>query len=228
MTDSRSNKLQLVFSDEFNTAGRDFGAGKDPYWEAVDHYNPTTGDLENYVASAVTTKDGNLQITATHQISDQHPYTSGMLTSWNKFCFTGGAVEVSVKLPGDPANNGYWPAVWMMGNLARAGYMQSTQEVWPWSYDACDGNSAQWQKFSQCNVTNSSWGMKPHGGRGAPEFDILETNTCPTTNPAPGGDLLRCPNDTMASGPNKAGPRLFNTIHFTPVRGMTDMSRGLC
>ena len=36
---------QLVFSDEFNTDGRTFYPGDDPYWEAVDlHYWPT-GDL---------------------------------------------------------------------------------------------------------------------------------------------------------------------------------------
>ena len=34
-----SKELQLVFSDEFNTDGRSFYPGDDPYWEAVDlHY----------------------------------------------------------------------------------------------------------------------------------------------------------------------------------------------
>ena len=32
-------EMELVFSDEFNTDGRTFYAGDDPYWEAVDlHY----------------------------------------------------------------------------------------------------------------------------------------------------------------------------------------------
>jgi len=32
-------EMQLVFSDEFNTDGRTFYPGDDPYWEAVDlHY----------------------------------------------------------------------------------------------------------------------------------------------------------------------------------------------
>jgi beta-glucanase (GH16 family) len=32
-------EYQLVFSDEFNTDGRQFYADMDPYWEAVDlHY----------------------------------------------------------------------------------------------------------------------------------------------------------------------------------------------
>lgn len=31
--------MRLVFSDEFNTDGRTFYPGEDPYWEAVDlHY----------------------------------------------------------------------------------------------------------------------------------------------------------------------------------------------
>jgi beta-glucan synthesis-associated protein KRE6 len=34
-----SQEFQLVFSDEFNTDGRSFYPGDDPYWEAVDmHY----------------------------------------------------------------------------------------------------------------------------------------------------------------------------------------------
>jgi hypothetical protein len=33
-----SQKLQLVFSDEFNTDGRSFYPGDDPYWEAVNLY----------------------------------------------------------------------------------------------------------------------------------------------------------------------------------------------
>jgi beta-glucanase (GH16 family) len=33
------SELQLVFSDEFNTEGRTFYPGDDPFWEAVDlHY----------------------------------------------------------------------------------------------------------------------------------------------------------------------------------------------
>ena len=36
---SDGSELQLVFSDEFNTDGRTFYPGDDPYWEAVDlHY----------------------------------------------------------------------------------------------------------------------------------------------------------------------------------------------
>lgn len=33
-----TTEMQLVFSDEFNTEGRSFYPGDDPYWEAVDLY----------------------------------------------------------------------------------------------------------------------------------------------------------------------------------------------
>lgn len=35
---------------------------------------------------------------------------SAMIQGWNKFCFTGGIVEVKAKLPGDPKIGGLWPA----------------------------------------------------------------------------------------------------------------------
>lgn len=66
-------------------------------------------------------------------------YRSGMLQSWNKFCFTGGYIEVSLSLPG--RNNeaqGYWPGAWTMGNLGRPGYGASTDGTWPYSYASCD------------------------------------------------------------------------------------------
>ena len=215
VTDNKwGDTFQLVFSDEFNTAGRSFEAGADPYWTAIDHYNPTTSDLESYTHDAVTTQGGNMVITATHEVTaDQHAYKSGMVTSWNQFCFTGGLIEVKMKLPGDSQHPGLWPASWMMGNLARAGYVMSTDRVWPWSFKDCDPSLAQFQKFDACNETVEV-GMR---GRGGPEFDIMEANTCPTEGKGQGvSDLMRCPNDTKSDGPFKAGGRLFSTMHFTP------------
>lgn len=45
----------LVFSDEFNTDGRTFWPGDDPYWEAVDLQYWPTGDLEWYDPQVRTT-----------------------------------------------------------------------------------------------------------------------------------------------------------------------------
>jgi hypothetical protein len=41
---------------------------------------------------------------------DKKYIQSAMVQSWNKFCFTGGIVEFSAKLPGSPRIGGLWPA----------------------------------------------------------------------------------------------------------------------
>lgn len=118
---------QLIFSDEFNRDGRTFYPGDDPYWEAVDLQYWQTNNLEWYDPAAITTKDGSLEITLTKQNVHELEYQGGMMSTWNKFCFTGGVVEASLVLPG--ANNiaGLWPAFWLMGNLGRAGFGASLE-----------------------------------------------------------------------------------------------------
>jgi hypothetical protein len=65
-------------------------------------------------------------------------FKSGMVNSWDKFCFTGGIVEISAVMPGSPTTAGLWPAMWLLGNLGRATYEASTNKIWPWSFDECD------------------------------------------------------------------------------------------
>jgi hypothetical protein len=122
-----SQTLQLVFSDEFNTDGRTFYPGDDPYWEAVDLHYWQTGDLEWYEPSAITTNNGALEITLSEKPTHNLNYSGGMMTTWNKFCFTGGIFEANVSLPGANDVFGLWPAVWAMGNLGRAGYGASLE-----------------------------------------------------------------------------------------------------
>lgn len=47
--------------------------------------------LEWYDPSAITTADGKLVITMTEVENHDLNFMSGMLQSWNKFCFTTGA-----------------------------------------------------------------------------------------------------------------------------------------
>lgn len=72
-----------MFSDEFNTPGRTFYPGDDPYWEAVDFWYGATADQEWYDPSQVITKDGYLSITmdAVADVTTNHmlPYKSGMI-----------------------------------------------------------------------------------------------------------------------------------------------------
>lgn len=117
-----------------------------------------------------------------------------MITTWNKFCFTTGIIEVSVSLPGDAETPGFWPAVWTLGNLGRAGYGATTDGMWPYTYAACDvgtfpnqtdasGNPAAaaglsylpGQRLSACSCDGSDHpGPDVGTGRGVPEIDVFE------------------------------------------------------
>ncbi|KAI0720307.1 beta-glucan synthesis-associated protein-domain-containing protein [Cerioporus squamosus] len=122
--------LELVFSDEFNVDGRTFYPGDDPYWEAVDLHYWETNNLEWYDPAAITTEGGDLVITLSQKETHNLHYQGGMMSTWNKFCFTGGYIETNVSLPGVSNILGLWPA-----------YLDNGQPGpcrWPYTYDTCD------------------------------------------------------------------------------------------
>ncbi|KAH7930678.1 glycoside hydrolase family 16 protein [Leucogyrophana mollusca] len=194
--------MELVFSDEFNTPGRTFWPGDDPYWEAVNLHYWQTNNLEWYDPEAITTQDGSLVITLSQKETHNLNYQGGK----NKFCFTGGYVEASVVLPGVNNVVGLWPAIWALGNLGRAGYGASLEGMWPYTYDACDvgtvanqtvngqpiaatengdaGNGGilsflPGQRLSRCTCKGESHPGPIHSdgtyvGRAAPEIDMFE------------------------------------------------------
>ncbi|GJE88368.1 glycoside hydrolase family 16 protein [Phanerochaete sordida] len=201
-TGTDGKTYNLVFSDEFNQAGRTFWPGDDPYWEAVNLNYWPTGDLEWYDPQALVTEDGKLVITMDETPIANLSFRSGMLQSWNKLCFTTGYIEVNMSMPGTPLAPGLWPGVWTMGNLGRAGYGATTEGMWPYSYDTCDvgtfpnqtnhdgtpvaartggtnGGELSFlpgQRVSACTCPGSDHpGPDVSVGRGVPEIDILET-----------------------------------------------------
>lgn len=95
-TSAAGTKYNLVFSDEFNQDGRTFWPGDDPFWEAQNLWYGATGDLEWYTPEAVNTTDGALQITMTDIPAHNLNFQSGMVQSWNKFCFQGGYMCVQL------------------------------------------------------------------------------------------------------------------------------------
>ncbi|KAK9814320.1 hypothetical protein WJX72_004030 [[Myrmecia] bisecta] len=243
------SKLQLVFSDEFNKAGRNFGSGQDSRWLAMDMYYAATNDKEVYKPDQVTTKAGTAVLTlekAPAPVSARtqdpwgaitpvaQPYISGMLQGWNKFCFTGGYVEASIKLPGDAYKTGFWPAFWMMGNLGRAGLLNTTGGLWPYSYDKCEGSGPSGfdklpgQLINACpdpagfNRT-AAWGFNQGQGRGSPEIDIMELmvnaasvssvpapTSAPTIQPAAG---LR----SQPAAPSASRASIGQTVQMGPI-----------
>lgn len=145
--------------------------------------------LHYYHADMVRTTNGVLNITTEYRpttfksAEDDNffveiktrtkPFSSGLVQSWNKFCFTGGIVEIRARLPGNPRVGGLWPAMWLLGALARATYVASTDWIWPWSYDKCDRTRQYTQEINGCEPA-PHYGLTPNMGRGAPEIDILE------------------------------------------------------
>jgi beta-glucanase (GH16 family) len=187
LTTGDERDYKLVFSDEFETDGRSFADGEDPRWTAIDKNDYTNDALHFYRSENARTKDGKLTIKTNLKDNEYKAFNektrkfytdtkhvqSAMLQGWNKFCITGGVVEFSAKLPGSSTVGGYWPAFWLLGNLARATYVGSSDWVWPFSYDKCDRKKMKQQEINACRKVGH-YGLEPGVGRGAPEIDILE------------------------------------------------------
>ncbi|EAU88719.1 beta-glucan synthesis-associated protein KRE6 [Coprinopsis cinerea okayama7 len=155
-----TEEFVLVFSDEFNQEGRTFYPGDDPYWEAVDLHYWGTNDLEWYDPQQATTRNGHLEIrideVADNSTNHNMQFRSGMIQTWNKFCFTGGLIEAMVRLPGFSDVAGLWPAVWTMGNLGRAGYGATNDGMWPYTYDSCDVGTLPNQTYPGTNLPEAA------------------------------------------------------------------------
>ncbi|KAK6204759.1 glucan synthase subunit [Scheffersomyces amazonensis] len=175
----------LVFSDEFNVIGRTFYSGDDQFFTAPDLHYDATKDLEWYSPDAVTTDNGTLVLRMDAYQNHNLFYRSGMVQSWNQFCFTQGMIQFSARLPNYGTISGLWPGLWTMGNLGRPGYLATTDGVWPYSYEACDvGITANQsspdgisylpgQRLNSCTCPGQSH-PNPGVGRGAPEIDAIE------------------------------------------------------
>lgn len=196
-----TREYELVFSDEFEQEGRSFGDGNDPRWTAIRKNDYTNEALHFYHDDNAKTEGGLLKIKTEKKenayrafnektkkfFNDKKYIQSAMLQGWNKFCFTGGIIEFSAKMPGSPRIGGLWPALWMMGNLARATYVGSSDYMWPYSYNQCDSTNGLSQQISACARVHH-YGMEDYRGRGAPEIDVIE---------AMQGDAEKLPSTTI-------------------------------
>ena len=221
----------LVFSDEFADPQRSFADGHDTRWTAEDRPGVTNSALHYYNASTVyTTERGQLAIASKREVAKwteydkqgteytfERPYQSGLVSTWNKFCFTGGVIEISIQLPGTPTRGGLWPACWMLGNLARPGYLTSTEGIWPWSYDTC-GSSSEAVEAASGQALNACDGSR---GRGSPEIDIIEAQ--------PGDYVLEYSNVPFVDGTRRdvslGRPQISSSLQISP--GVADNLRAM-
>ena len=81
---------------------------------ALHYYHRDNAKTENGVLSIKTESKENAYRAFNEKtkkfFNDKKYIQSSMLQSWNKFCFTGGIIEFSAKLPGSPRIGGLWPA----------------------------------------------------------------------------------------------------------------------
>lgn len=200
-----NNKYILVMSDEFNVPNRNFTDGSDPKWTALNKNDYTNDALHFYSHDNVQTNDKG-ELTITTKIQDTQVegfddvtlkntrlnkhFTSGMLQSWNKFCYTGGILEAEVELPGSSDVGGLWPSLWILGNLARHTYVGSASHVWPFASTQCQTQTMESQLISGC-MDSVHYGLHPKVGRGAPEVDIFEVQ--PGSTKSNTGPFLEMP-----------------------------------
>ncbi|KAF8450630.1 glycoside hydrolase family 16 protein [Boletus edulis BED1] len=213
--------MELVFSDEFNVPGRTFWPGDDPYWEAVDLHYWATNNLEWYSPDAITTQDGSLVVTLSQRQTHDLNYQGGMMSTWNKFCFTGGYIEANVSLPGVNNIVGFWPAIWTLGNLGRAGYGASLEGMWPYTYDACDIGTVANQSLNGQPVAATEGGDTGKGGvLSYLPGQRLSRCTCP-------GDAHPGPKHSDGTFVGRAAPEIdiFEAqITGTPLKGQVSQS----
>ncbi|GMF42552.1 unnamed protein product [Phytophthora fragariaefolia] len=208
-TSSRGDTWTLTMSDEFNVEGRSFDAGGDHLWTAMEKADGVNSALEVYSKNMTGTEcddDGRcyFYINTTDEVIEETVwndyisppgyetvyfyYRSGMVQSWNKFCFQGGMIEVKVQLPGAVTNESGNPDVETGSTTVRAANIDY-YPTWPGEeYSIVLANifllsfirqltltifSSQNQRISACD-DNPGSGLNANQGRGAPEIDILE------------------------------------------------------
>ncbi len=232
---------ELVFSDEFEVDDRRFYDGADPRWTAMHKNDFTNNPLHYYSNDAVRSSNGSMSISISidprddlESLSDKgteyKEFKSGMVQSWNKFCFTGGIVEFSAKMPGTTKTAGLWPAIWMMGNLGRATYIDSTENVWPFSTNICDERTRNSQLINSCWGAERFPGMPAGRGRGAPEIDLLEVMMMDEyfTNPILSTSLQVAPGVTdsvrpkLGQSPNVVSHRILEDAKWRHALGGND------
>ncbi|MEZ0537580.1 family 16 glycosylhydrolase [Caldicellulosiruptoraceae bacterium PP1] len=124
----KQEKWELIFFDDFNDNELDRSK-----WNVIDAGGGFGNNELQYYADRlenVKVENSNLIITAIKEntkYNETYDYTSGKLTTQDKFYFTYGKVEVKAKLP---KTQGIWPAIWMMPqDLNKYGEWPSCGEI---------------------------------------------------------------------------------------------------
>lgn len=100
---------QSVFSDHFAGTALDAAHWSTCYyWDCTNRAQP---EIEWYQASQVSVDNGTLSLTAVPEQTHGKQYVSGMISSYGKFSFTYGYMQVVAELP---IGQGMWSAFWTL------------------------------------------------------------------------------------------------------------------
>ncbi len=108
-----SGDLSLVWSDEFDDAQLDpevwfFESGDGSQYGIPDWGN---NELQWYLPDNAGLENGLLTITARAESRSGKNFTSGRISTQDRFAFRYGRIEARIRLPG---GQGLWPALWLM------------------------------------------------------------------------------------------------------------------
>ncbi|OJA19336.1 hypothetical protein AZE42_00442 [Rhizopogon vesiculosus] len=176
--------MELVFSDEFNTPGRTFWPGDDPYWEAVNLHYWQTNNLEWYDPEAITTEDGYLVVTLSEKQTHNLNFEGGLMSTWQvlvasisqtiSHSYTGTnfvSPAATSKLRSrclpcvvNPPQD-YGPLSGHLATLVEPATVQAWKEwSWPYTYDACDVGTVANQSVNGLPVAAAESGYDSSNG----------------------------------------------------------------
>ena len=116
---------KLLWEDDFS---KDAQIDKSKWNFEIDGHGGGNGELEYYTDKPKNAhiENGELVITAIKD-DDGHKFTSARMTTSRKLSFLYGRVEACIKAP--PAQQGNWPAFWMMPQESKYGKWPRSGEI---------------------------------------------------------------------------------------------------
>lgn len=116
-----------TFGDEFNGTTLDTDKwGTCYYWSKNGCSNGGSGDVNWYQNDEVSVQNGHLRLRAQKRSMNGYEYTSGMVSSHDRYSFQYGYIEMRAK---QPKGNGFWTTFWLIPHQ---------RNVWPPEIDIAE------------------------------------------------------------------------------------------
>lgn len=126
LADPTGDGWALVFSDDFNGTKLNTNKWNTCYWWGNNGCtNGGSGDIQWYQPDDVSVSNGILRLKAEKRKMNGYEYTSGMISSHDKFAFQYGYAEMRAKMP---KGRGFWTTFWL----------GSQRKVWPPELDIAE------------------------------------------------------------------------------------------